>query len=470
MNKEYLLELISYTYEKEWIELKENWYNRKEIGEYISALSNVATLKGVDFSYLIWGINDSTHEIVGTNFDCDKEEKGESLKHFLSRNLSPTINYTFEELEIDKKNIVCLTIPAARIVPTEFNKERYIRIGSSKELLRKFPYLEAELWNRLNNYSISIINQVAPKQNLTFNKLLVYYASKNLSLKEKTFKEELYFYVPNTRQYNILAFLMADENNIPVRVSVFDGTSKSDNLYSVKEFGNQCLLYVVDKVLEYCDVINIIQADERNRVVDRKDVPLFDSKSLREAILNAFIHNDWLDLNAPMVSIYKDRIDILSYGALPNGQTIEGFFEGKSKPRCMELANIFLQLRISERSGRGVNKIVDIYGKNAFVIEKDFIKVSIKYNRVLAHKAKENEQESKEKVSKSEGHMMNIVSEMRNNPNITTFGLMNILNLKKTSIQKYIRILQEKGIIEHVGATKNGYWKVISNKDYYFQP
>ena len=56
---------------------------------------------------------------------------------------------------------------------------------------------------------------------------------------------------------------------------------------------------------------------------------------------------------------------------------------------------------------------------------------------------------------------MNIVSEMRNNPNITTFGLMNILNLKKTSIQKYIRILQEKGIIEHVGATKNGYWKVI---------
>jgi len=95
------------------------------------------------------------------------------------------------------------------------------------------------------------------------------------------------------------------------------------------------------------------------------------------------------------------------------------------------------------------------------LIEKDFIKVSIKYNRVLAHKAKENEQESKEKVSKSEGHMMNIVSEMRNNPNITTFGLMNILNLKKTSIQKYIRILQEKGIIEHVGATKNGYWKVI---------
>ena len=57
---------------------------------------------------------------------------------------------------------------------------------------------------------------------------------------------------------------------------------------------------------------------------------LFDIKALREAVLNAFIHNDWLDLNAPMISVFNDRIDILSYGTIPNGQTIEGFYDGKS--------------------------------------------------------------------------------------------------------------------------------------------
>lgn len=252
---------------------------------------------------------------------------------------------------------------------------------------------------------------------------------------------------------------MADENNIPVRVSVFSGTKKSDNLYSVREFGNQCILYSIDKVLEYCDVINIIQADETNRLIERKEVSLFDSKSLREAILNAFIHNDWLELNAPMVSVYSDRIDILSYGSLPKGQTIEGFFEGKSKPRSYELANIFLQLRISERSGRGVNKITDVYGKEAYTIEDDYIKVTIKYNRVLADNSK-SEQKASKKVSKSQKNIDVIISEMRNNPNITTSELMIVLNLKKTAVQKYLRLLQENGVIEHVGSARSGFWNV----------
>ena len=171
--------------------------------------------------------------------------------------------------------------------------------------------------------------------------------TKDLPLKEKTFKEDLFFYVPNTKKYNLLAYLMADTNTITMRVSVFEGKTKADNLYSVREFGNQCILYTIDKVLEYCDVINVIQADERNRIVERKEVALFDIKALREAVLNAFIHNDWLDLNAPMISVFNDRIDILSYGTIPNGQTIEGFYDGKSKPRCRELSDIFLQLRIS---------------------------------------------------------------------------------------------------------------------------
>ena len=57
MDTEFFKELIHYEYEKEWIEFKENWYNREEVGEYISALSNVATICGVPYSYMIWGIN-----------------------------------------------------------------------------------------------------------------------------------------------------------------------------------------------------------------------------------------------------------------------------------------------------------------------------------------------------------------------------------------------------------------------------
>lgn len=465
MDLQYLNELLRYDYEKEWLEFKENWFEPNELGEYISALSNAAAECGRRFAYFIWGVNDETHEIIGTSFNPDRNVKSESLSHFLARQVYPHINFRFEEMFVEDKRIVVLSIPAAQSVPTEYNKERYIRIGSSKELLRKFPQKEAALWVRLQNIEKSIITTEAPKQNLTFSKLMVYYMAKGLDLKENTFADNLNFYVPNTKKYNLLAFLMADENDITIRVSIFSGKKKTDNLYSIKDFGHQCILYAIDQILNYFDAINIIQADERHRVVERKDVPLFDNKSLREAALNAFIHNDWMQLNAPMFSVYSDRIDILSYGGLPYGQTIEGFYEGKSQPRSRELAEIFLQLRISERSGRGVSKIIENYGKDAFEIKEDFIKVSLKFNWINVlnyHIAQSHETaEDAPKMRKSTVIMEKIVTEMSNDPNIKTEELMSILNLGKTSVQKYIRLLTEQGRIRHVGSTKTGYWEVL---------
>ena len=192
---------------------------------------------------------------------------------------------------------------------------------------------------------------------------------------------------------------------------------------------------------------------------------MFDSKALREAVLNAFIHNDWLDLNAPMISVFTDRIDILSYGSLPIGQTLEGFYEGKSEPRSKELAHIFLQLRISEQSGRGVNKIIDYYGKEAFLIEDNFIKVTIKYNRVRTENNIQNINvdtviDTSNTLNKSSNNMNRILLEMRDNPNVTTNQLINLTGLNRTSVQKYIRRLKEENKVERIGSNKVGYWKV----------
>lgn len=112
------------------------------------------------------------------------------------------------------------------------------------------------------------------------------------------------------------------------------------------------------------------------------DAPLFDYESFHEAILNAFIHNKWLTLNAPQISIFTDRIEILSHGGLTIDQDEEGFFNGSSIPVNEVLASIFLQLRISERSGRGVPKIVAAYGKDAIKIEKNRITVTIPFRKI----------------------------------------------------------------------------------------
>lgn len=97
---------------------------------------------------------------------------------------------------------------------------------------------------------------------------------------------------------------------MPIRVAIFSGKTKADNMYSVREFGNQCLLYSLDEVLRYGDVLNIIQADETDRVVERKEVPLFENDAFREAVINAFVHNLWVSGNEPMLTVFSDRIEI----------------------------------------------------------------------------------------------------------------------------------------------------------------
>ena len=68
-----------------------------------------------------------------------------------------------------------------------------------------------------------------------------------------------------------------------------------------------------------------MKADERGRVVERKDVPLFDNAAFREAVINAFVHNKWVSGNEPMISVFSDRIEILSRGTIDPEQTVEGF-------------------------------------------------------------------------------------------------------------------------------------------------
>ena len=151
MNNEYLrnlvIELAKYTQETEWIEFKKNKIDPHKLGEYISALSNSAAILGKEKAYIIWGINDETHAIEGTNFYYRTEKKGgEELEAWLSRLLEPRIDIKFKEIEIEGKHITVLVIPKAQIQPIKFNGEEFIRVGSNKKKLKEFPSKERSLW------------------------------------------------------------------------------------------------------------------------------------------------------------------------------------------------------------------------------------------------------------------------------------------------------------------------------------
>ena len=117
---------------------------------------------------------------------------------------------------------------------------------------------------------------------------------------------------------------------------------------------------------------------------------------------------------------------------------------------------MFLQLHISEKTGRGVPTIISKYGKRSIKISDNTIIVTIPLNRIN----KVGDKVGDKSLNNSE---IKVLAEIRNNPNVTKPQLEVLCNLGKTSIDNCISLLKKKKYIERVGARKNGYWKVIED-------
>lgn len=133
--------------ETEWLEYKMNNENPQMIGEYISALSNSAAICNREKAYLIWGINDISHEIEGTEFSPKQVKVGsQELENWLITQLSPRVDFKYIEIMTDKGKVVIMEVLAAVNRPISFKGEEYIRVGSYKKKLKDFPEKERRLW------------------------------------------------------------------------------------------------------------------------------------------------------------------------------------------------------------------------------------------------------------------------------------------------------------------------------------
>ena len=133
--------------ETEWTEFKHNYAEPQEIGEYISALSNSAALVGKASAYLVWGLSDNDHAVVGTQFSPKTAKVGnEELENWLLRALAPRIHFRFFEILVDGLPIVLLEIERAYRQPVQFQGNEFIRVGSYKKRLKDFPEKERAIW------------------------------------------------------------------------------------------------------------------------------------------------------------------------------------------------------------------------------------------------------------------------------------------------------------------------------------
>lgn len=250
-----------------------------------------------------------------------------------------------------------------------------------------------------------------------------------------------------------MASILADVNSYSIKVAVFSGTDKT-NLIKRNEYGYKCMLVAVKQVLDYMEALNDTVVDMEGSL--RKESKLFDFSCFREAWLNACLHNRWSRQTPPAVYMFDDRIEIISVGGLPDGLTLEEFYEGKSKPVNLELQQIMVQLDYIEQTGHGVPLIVSRYGREVFDISENFVTVTIPLN----HKRNAAGDLSKTAIKEMDRSDRKILELMKENSNISVSEISRLAGLGTTTVTKRIHRLKEVGIVERKGPKKTGQWIV----------
>jgi len=111
---------------------------------------------------------------------------------------------------------------------------------------------------------------------------------------------------------------------------MYNGTGRSD-LAESNEYGQESLIKATKQVLDKIDVANSTVTKITPR--ERENTRRWNSIALREAIINAFVHNDYTREIPPKFEIFSDRIEITSAGGLP---------EGLSKAECHGFWKLFI--------------------------------------------------------------------------------------------------------------------------------
>lgn len=259
-------------------------------------------------------------------------------------------------------------------------------------------------------------------------------------------------------EYNLLAELLSDKNNIPFIFVKFQGQSKA-SISERSGYGYGCILTTYGNIKNRLQAENICISDTKVR--PRKDTYLFDFDCVNEAILNALVHNDWT-ITEPQISMFNDRLDILSHGGLPNGMTKEQFFDGISRPRNATLMRIFLNMGLTEHSGHGIPTIVEKYGKDVFDIESNYIRCTIPFNQEVI------DQIDNKNVGLNVGLSVGlnktekkVIEHLIENPSLTSIELSEKIGVTKRTIERAFKSLQEKKMIERIGSKRDGNWIVV---------
>lgn len=368
-------DLLAQGPESTWVEFKRNNVDPTMIGIRISALSNAARLAGRHTAYIVWGIEDQTRRVVGTEFNPETPLTGNQVPSmWFAQRLSPSIAFQFHVVQHPEGRLVLLEIPAATSVPVAFNHEPYIRIGSGTPKLADHPERYQALLEAMRPYAWE-------------HGIASAYVTSDAVLELIDYAQ--YFRLTNQplpdNRTGILEKLQADQIITPdaggkwnitnlgailfatdltkfnpglarkaIRFVAYSGPNRAAPV-THRNDGKKGYANGFEGLMGYIDAL--LPRNEHIGRALREARPLFPELALREVVANALIHQDMTISGAgPQIELFPDRIEITN----PGRPLIkpERMVDMPPRSRNEALASLMRRMGFCEEQGSGLDKVI----------------------------------------------------------------------------------------------------------------
>jgi ATP-dependent DNA helicase RecG len=366
--------------ETEWLEFKANRYHPQELGEYLSALSNSAAIHGRPKGYLVFGIKNLSHDIVGTDFDPQrvKGKGNQPLLIWLTVGLSPNVGFEHFVFREDGRRIVLFTVNPALDRPVKFYGKAFVRVGSSKTSLAEHPEKERLIWSRRTDWTAHVCEQA------TFDYLdpaavrkarqeyKIKFSTKSAEVDawdDVTFLNKVKMSIRGQITHAGLIFLGKDESSSLLSPAVArmswilkDGANREQDY---EHFGPPAIFWA-DRLSG--KVRNLTVRALPSGTLFPVELPQYDAWVLREALHNCIAHQDYGAGARINVVEFPDRLLFANQGTFLPGSVESVILQDAPQEiyRNPFLAEAMVNLNMIDTQGGGIKRMFTTQVKRFF--------------------------------------------------------------------------------------------------------
>lgn len=477
-------------------------YDKKqqlEVKRPKSWLKSVSAFANGEGGTLIFGISDDDHIVGLTDAEGDAEKISEEIKSKLDP--IPAVNLEYKD--IDVKKLILLHVYPGQETPYYYigDKQRlaFVRVGNESVVADRIQL--KSLVMKGSGRTFDGLPSSYRFEDMAFSKLRsVHYKRLQRSFEDSEFTS--WGIVDENGKLTNAGALLADES--PMKQSRIFCT-RWNGLDMTSGLGEA----IDDVELEGCvigqlqDAVSFVRNNSRKKWWKendhREELPDYPERAVTEAIANAIIHRDYMQMGSEVhVDMYDDRLEIYSPGGMMDGRLIQELnpMTVPSKRRNPLLADFFSRLGLMERRGSGMKKIINAYkqyehladyrspeftsnasefhvtlwnlnynGNIAGEITSDnipLIQEFVKDNGEVVVKefVKDAPKFAKEFV-KASRQIYKLISQ---NPHISATQIAESIGLSPRQVQKYMKRLQDLHKIARIGGRKTGEWKIIDEE------